>query len=165
MGFRSFRFIACFFVLMLSTAAFAAGPHERTQVGHSITIRADEEVSEATCFGCSIHVRGHVAGDITSFGGSIVIEENGEVGGDATSFGGDVRLDKGVKVSGDVVVFGGRLRRDPAASVGGDVTSMGGGPAWLFLIFGLPLLVLGAIIALIVWLVRRLLRPAIPAAA
>ena len=60
-----------------------------------------------TCFACSVRVRGHVAGDVTTFGGSIVVEDDGEIGGDATSFGGDVRLDKGVKVAGGVTVFGG----------------------------------------------------------
>jgi hypothetical protein len=58
-------------------------------------------------------------------------------------------------------VFGGRLRRDPAATVGGDVTNMGG-PGWIVLIFLFPLIFLGLFIALIVWIVRRLLRPATP---
>ena len=157
--------ICALFFLALTTTTFADSGRERTQIGHNITVGADDEVSEATCFGCSVHVKGKVSGDITTFGSSIVIEENGEIGGDATSFAGDVRLDKGVKVNGDVAVFGGRLRRDPAATVHGDVTSMGGGAAWLSLIFGLPFVLLGAVIALIIWVVRRLLRPAVIAAA
>ncbi|HET6179603.1 MAG TPA: polymer-forming cytoskeletal protein [Candidatus Sulfotelmatobacter sp.] len=156
-----FAFLCC---LVLSTAAFADGSHERTQMGRNITIGPGEEVSEATCFGCSIRIRGHVAGDVTSFGGSIVIEDQGEVNGDATSFAGDIRLDKGVKVGGDITVFGGHLRRDPAASVGGDVTNMGG-PGWIVVIFLVPLIFLGAFIAAIVWLIRRLLRPSVPATA
>jgi hypothetical protein len=36
---------------------------------------------------------------------------------------------------------------------------------WLFLVFGLPLVILGAFVALVIWLVRRLKRPAIPVAA
>jgi cytoskeletal protein CcmA (bactofilin family) len=167
MALRSLRLSICLlFMLTLTTAAFAAGDHERTQVGHNINVAAGDEVSEATCFGCSVHVKGHVAGDITTFGGSIVVEEGGEVGGDATAFAGDVRLDKNTRVNGDLAVFGGRLRRDPAATVGGDISSMGGGAGWLFLIFGLPFVVLGAVIALIVWLIRRfLLKRPVPAAA
>jgi len=148
----------------MSGAAFADGGHDRTQVGHSISIGPEEEVSEATCFGCSIRVRGHVDGDVTAFGGSVVVEDQGVVGGDTTVFGGDLRLDSQVKVSGDVTVFGGRLRRDAAATVGGEVTNFGGA-GWMLLIFVLPLLLLGAFVGLIVWLVWRLVRPAAPAPA
>lgn len=166
MALRSLRLSLCLlFTLALTTAALADSNHERTQVGHNINIAAGDEVSEATCFGCSVRVKGHVAGDITTFGGSIVVEENGEVGGDLTAFAGDVRLEKNTKVNGDLAVFGGRLRRDPAAVIGGDVSSMGGGAGWLFLIFGLPFVVLGAVIALIVWGIRRLFRARVPAAA
>jgi hypothetical protein len=101
---------------------------------------------------------------VTTFGGSIVVEEQGQVGGDATTFGGDIRIAKEVKVGGDVTVFGGRIRRDPAASVGGDVTTMGG-PGWIVLIFLFPLLFLAAFIALLVWIIRRIMRPSVPAAA
>jgi hypothetical protein len=61
-------------------------------------------------------------------------------------------------------VFGGRIQRDPAATVGGDVTTMGG-PGWIVLILLTPLIFLGLFVALIVWVIRRLLRPAVPAAA
>lgn len=135
-----------------------------TQVRRDITIGAGEEVSEATCFGCSVRVRGHVGGDVTTFGGSIIVEDQGQIDGDVTSFGGEIRLDQQVKVSGDVTVLGGHLRRDPAASVGGDVTNLGGA-GWMILIFVIPLAFIGALAALIVWFIRRLLRPSLPAAA
>ncbi|HWY04164.1 MAG TPA: polymer-forming cytoskeletal protein [Candidatus Acidoferrum sp.] len=156
------RFAVLFFVVTWSSIAFA--DRDRTQVGHNLSIGPDEEVGEVTCFGCSIRVRGHVSGDATAFGGSIVVEDQGQVGGDATVFGGDVRIDKQVKIGGDVTVFGGQIRRDPAATVGGDVTNMGG-HGWIFLIFLTPLIVLGLFLALIVWLIRRLLRPSVSAAA
>lgn len=142
--------------------AFAAGSHDRTQFGHDIMVGPSEEVSDVTCFGCSVHVRGHVATDVTTFGGNIVVEDQGEIGGDTTSFGGSVRLDKGAKVNA-VTLFGGRLHRDPDAVVAGDVTAFSGAP-WLLVIFLLPLMILGGIIALIVWLVRRNSRSQIPAA-
>ena len=146
----------------LSSAAFADS--DRTQVGHTINVGPGEEVGEATCFGCSIRVRGHVDGDVTAFGGSILIEDQGQVKGDATAFGGDVRLDKAAAISGDVTVFGGRVRRDPTASVGGDVNNFGGA-GWILLIVVLPLAFIGAFLALIVWLVRRLTRHSVPATA
>jgi len=155
-------FAGLIFILALSSTAFADS--DRTQVGNNISIGPDEEVSDATCFGCSIRVRGHVSGDVTAFGGSVVVEDQGQIGGDATVFGGDIRIDKEAKIAHDVTVFGGRIRRDPASSVGGDVTTMGG-PGWIFLIFLIPCIFLGLFVALMVWLIRRLLRPSVPAAA
>jgi hypothetical protein len=137
---------------------------ERTQFGSDITVGPNEQISDATCFGCSVHVRGHVNGDVTVFFGSIIVEEEGEVNGDLTNFGRGVRLDRSSKVGGDVTVFGGPIRRDADASVGGDVTSFKGS-LWLFLIFGLPFLIFAAIVLFIIWLVRRLTRPAVPVAA
>ena len=150
-------------VVLFSATAFAQGSHDRTQFGHDITVGPGEEVSEATCFGCSVRVRGHVNGDVTTFGGSVTVEDAGEVSGDTTTFGGNIHLDNGSQVS-SVTLFGGRIQRDPEATVEGDVTSFSG-TAWVLLIFGLPLGILGALIALIVWLVRRLINPAMPVAA
>lgn len=161
MRFLSRRFLICLLgTATLCTPAFADGSHDRTHFGHDITVGPDEQVNEVTCFGCSVRIRGHVDTDVTVFGGSIYIEESGEVGADTTSFGGDVRLDKGSTVH-DITVFGGHLRRDPEASVEGDVTTFSGS-IWLFLIFGLPFVILGAFIALIAWIVRRLTRPQVP---
>src|SRR5215471_6638300 len=166
MGFSPVRLLIwAFLVIALAASAVAQGSHDRTQFGHDITIGADESASEATCFGCSVHVRGRVDGDVTTFGGSVVVEQDASVGGDTTIFGGDVRLDGGATVKA-VTVFGGRVRRDPGAEVEGDVTNFAGGAGlWLFLIFGLPFVLLGAVIALIVWLVRKFTRPSVPVAA
>jgi hypothetical protein len=152
------------FVGALSGTSFADAPRDRTQLGSNITIRPGEEAGDVTCFGCSVRVRGHVSSDVTAFGGSVILEDQGEVQGDITIFGGSIRLSKEAKVKGDVTVFGGRVQRDPAATVGGDVTTMGG-PGWIVLIVLTPLLFLGLFVALIVWVIRRLLRPAVPAAA
>jgi hypothetical protein len=148
----------------LSTAAFANGGRDRTQVGSNISIAPNEEVGEVTCFGCSVRVRGQVSGDVTTFGGTVVIEDQGQVGGDVTTFGGGIRLGKQATVNGDVTVFGGRIQRDPAATVGGDVTTMGG-PGWVLLILLAPIVFLGLFLALLVWVIRRLLRRAVPVAA
>lgn len=152
------------FVAAFSTASFADASGDRTQFGHDITVGAGEEATDVTCFGCSVRVRGKVATDVTTFFGSVIVEEGGEVGSDLTPFGGSVRLDKGTKVNSGVTVFGGRLHRDPEASVSGDVTVFAGG-FWLALIFGLPLVLFGAFVALIVWIVRRLMRSGVPVTA
>lgn len=151
-------------MIILTSASFAGGSHDRAQFGHDIIIGPGEEATEVTCFSCSVRVRGHVDTDVTTFGGSIIVEDGGKVGSDLTSFGGDLHLEKGSQINGDIAVFGGRIQRDPDASVGGDVTNLSGG-YWLALIFGLPLAILGAFIALVVWIVRQIFRPAVPATA
>jgi cytoskeletal protein CcmA (bactofilin family) len=132
--------------------------HDRTHFGSDITVAADEEVGDVTCFGCSVRVRGHASGDVTVFGGTVTIESKGDVDGDLTSFAGNVALEDGSEVDGDVAVFGGRVRRDPGATVDGDVTNFRG-TIWAILIFGLPLVIFGAFIALIIWVIRRVVSP------
>lgn len=152
-------------VFAISLPALAADSGDRTQFGHDIVVASNEKVTDVTCFGCNVHIRGQVTSDVTTFGGTIVVEEDGQIAGDTTSFGGDVRLDSGAKLS-NLTVFGGKIHRDPGASISGDVTTFAGGAAlWLFVVFGLPFLLLGALIALIIWLVRRYSRPAMPVAA
>lgn len=161
-----FRLLSLCLLLCLAFASTAAAreSHDRTQVGGNIIVGAGEEVGDATCFGCSIRVRGHVSSDATAFGGSVIIEDQGEVDGDVTAFAGGIRLGDRGSVKGDVTVFGGRIQRDPTATIGGDVTTMGG-PGWIVLILGAPFVFFAVLVALIVWIVRRLLRPALPVAA
>ena len=166
MGFSSLGWLIRFsLVALLAAPVFGEGSHDRTQFGHDITVGSQEKVAEVTCFGCNVRVRGHVDGDVTTFGGGGGVDREAFIGGAATTFGGDVRLDAGARVK-NVTIFGGRIRRDSQALVGGDITTFAGGAAlWLFIIFGLPFLVLGALIALIVWLIRRSKRPVVPMAA
>jgi hypothetical protein len=146
-------------------AAFAQdNSPDHTQFGSDITIGANEQAGDVTCFGCTVRIRGHVIGDATVFGGSILIQGEGQVDGDVTDFGTGVRLDKAVKIGGDLTVFGGSVRRDTSSSVGGEVTNFSGS-LWLILIFGLPAAFLGAFLAGIVWIVRRLTRPEVPVTA
>ena len=150
--------------LTFASTASARESHDRTQVGGNITVGPGEEVGDATCFGCSIRIRGHVSSDVTTFGGSVIVEDQGHVDGDVTAFAGGIRLGNQGSVKGDVTVFGGRIQRDPTATIGGDVTTMGG-PGWIVLILGAPLLFFALFVALIVWIVRRLLRRPMPVAA
>ncbi len=92
------------------------------------------------------------------------MEDQAQVAGDVSIFGGDARLDRGARVAGDVSVFGGQVRRDPQAAIAGDVTSFGG-HGWLLPILLMPIVLLGLLVALVVWIVQRTRRPALPAAA
>ena len=152
------------FCLAFSTSASAKDNPSYTQLGHNISIGPNEQVGELTCFGCSIRVRGQVAGDVTTFGGSVVVEDQSQVVGEITTFAGDIRLGPGAKVSGDVTVFGGRMRRDPEASISGDVTTMGG-RHWFVPIVLAPFLFVGLLVAFVIWLVQRMRRPSAPAVA
>jgi predicted acyltransferase (DUF342 family) len=164
------RFLSAFalpclaLILSLSCAAFAKEDSSYTEFGHDINIGPDEQVGDLTCFGCSIYVRGQVNGDVTTIGGSIVLEGHVEVSGDVTAIAGDARLGEGVQIGGDATVIGGELRRNPQATVAGDVTSMLG-RGWLFLIFLVPFMILGLLVAFVIWLVQRLRSPSVPAAA
>lgn len=155
------RFFLALFLLYVTASAFAENSRDRTQFGHDITVAPGEEVSQVTCFGCSVRVRGAVAGDVTTFGGGVVVEDQGQIGGDLTSFGGSLRLEKEANIGGDVTVFGGRIRRDDSAKIGGDVSTFTG-TFWLLLIFGLPFVILGAFIALIVWIIRMAMHRGTP---
>lgn len=147
-----------FFCLTLSTTAFAATKPDRTSWGQNISIGPNQALGDLTCFGCNIQVRGQVAGDVTAFFGSIIIEDQAQISGDVTAFGGNIRLDQEVKVNGGVTVFGGEIRRSSQASVKGDVTALGG-RAWFVPLLLAPFVILGLLIAFVVWLVRRIQRP------
>jgi hypothetical protein len=168
---RPLRSMFFLLVLLSTCAAFFCctalaqdSSPDHTHFGSDITVGTNEQAGDVTCFGCTVRIRGHVNGDATVFGGSIVLEGDAQVDGDITDFGTGVRLGKEVKVGGDVTVFGGPIRRDTSSSVDGDVTTFSGS-LWLVLIFGLPAVFLGALLSLAVWLVRRLTRPAIPVTA
>jgi acetyltransferase-like isoleucine patch superfamily enzyme len=142
-------------VVITVPAAFAKSDgSEITQFGHDIRIGEDQKASDVTCFNCSVYVEGQVAGEITTIHGNIVLEENAMVGGEVTSLLGDVRMSDGAKIAGEVTVLGGKIRRPPSASIAGNVTVMEGA-VWVYIMVLSPFLFLAAVIALIVWLVRR----------
>jgi hypothetical protein len=156
--------LAIALVWFLGSGVLVYGSRHCTEVGRHISIAPDEQVSEVTCFGCSVRIRGHVKGDVTVFGGSVMVEDQADVDGDIAAFWGRVRLDDGVKVGGDVAVFGGRFHRDPGASVGGDLIDFGN-PDWIGLLALIPLVCFAGLMALVVWLIRRLVWPPVPATA
>jgi len=160
---RNFRLLLVCVLFCAATATGARAENsDRTQVGHDITVAPGEEIGEATCIGCSVRVRGHVSGDVTSIGGSILIEDQGQIDGDATTLGGGIHLAQSAKVTGDVTVLGGRIRRDPSASIDGDVTNFSS--PWIVPMILIPLGFIGGVIALIVWVIRRIMRPSLAAA-
>jgi hypothetical protein len=145
-------------VLLLSVTLAAQANADRFQFNHDIRIQPEDKVGDVTCINCSVYVRGHVSGDVTTINGNVIAEQGAVVGGDVTVIRGDARIENSSQVAGDLTAIGGNVRRAPQAAVAGDVTSMGGG-GWVFLIFLLPFAFLGGIIALIIWLIQRSRRP------
>ncbi len=115
------HFLFFLIVFFLGILAAARASDDRTQFGRDIVIQPGEDVDDALCFLCSIHVRGNLTGDAVSIGGGIEIE--GTVVGDVVAAGGGVRLGPTAKMEGDLVAVGGALERDPKASISGDVVS------------------------------------------
>jgi cytoskeletal protein CcmA (bactofilin family) len=148
-----------FLILIFTAAAGTKDNPEYTQIGHDIIVGPNQEVGEVTCIACSIRIRGKVAGEVTTVGGSIFIDDQAEVSGEVTAVAGNIRLERNTKVAGGVTVVGGEIRRDPGAQIGGDVTSVGG-RAWMPVILVAPFLFIGLLVAFVVWLVRHFRKPA-----
>jgi len=144
---------------LCSTCAAAEQPGSRVQIGRDIVVQSGERTGDLVCVACSIRVRGQTAGDVVAVAGSIAIESGAQVAGDTVAVVGSIRLDSGAQVAGDITAVAGAVRRNPQAVIAGDVTSMEGA-GWMLLILLVPLLFLGGIVALIVWLVQRSRRAA-----
>ena len=144
---------------LLAAPALAQKGSDRVQFNHDIFVEPGQKSGDLTCINCSVFVRGEVAGDVTAIHGNVVVEQGSRLAGDVTVVLGDLRLQSAAQVAGDAVTVGGTVRREPQASVAGDVTSLGGA-GWVILIFLLPLALVGGMIALIVWLIARIQKPA-----
>jgi hypothetical protein len=143
---------------MFPSVASAKNSNDIVQIGRSIVVEPGENAGDVVCIACSILVRGQTAGDVVAVLGSVHIESGAQIAGDTVAIAGSIRLDTGAHIGGDIVAVVGRLRRDPGATVGGDATAMDGA-GWVVLIFIVPLLILGGIVALIIWLIQRSRRP------
>ena len=146
--------ISSLLLLACSPSLFAARTAERTQFGRDIHIPAGEKTADITCINCSIYLQGQSTGDVTAIHGNVTLETGSTVAGDVTAVWGNVRTESGTQIAGDLTAIAGSVRRDPQSNASGDVTSLEG-TKWLLAIIVPPLVFLGGIIALIIWLVQR----------
>jgi hypothetical protein len=160
----------CQYVVMLLVAAgtfsssiVAAQNSDQVHIARDIYVQPQDKAGDLVCVGCSIYIRGQVAGDAVAVGGSVVLQQGAQVAGGVTAVVGDVRLQTGTQIAGDAVAVAGMVKRDPQSKIAGDVTSLGGA-GWMLLILVLPLVLFGGFVALIIWLFQRR-RPVAPAAA
>jgi len=139
--------------MMVSGLATAQENPSRSQTNRDIRVEPGQKAGDLSCMNCSIYIRGDVAGDVFAFHGNVVIDSGASVAGDIATLFGDIRVANGGSVAGDVAAIGGAVRRQPQAVIAGDVTSLEG-KGWLLLLLLCPLVILGLMIALIVWLVH-----------
>lgn len=83
----------------------ASNPEEHTAFGRAVEVPAGEDWNEAVAFGGDVHVRGHVTGDVVSFGGDVIVYDGGKVEKSAVSFGGAVRVREGGRLVGNNVAL------------------------------------------------------------
>lgn len=85
----------------------------RVRVGGSVTVREDEQVSDAVAVFGGAEVRGLVTGNLVTVGGDIKLGPKAVVRGNVVSIGGRVEAEPGALVSGDtseLSPFGTHLR-------------------------------------------------------
>lgn len=141
-------------VALLSTPLVAESSSSQVHVGRDIYVQPQDKAGDLVCVGCSIYIRGQVAGDAVAVGGSVILQPGAQLAGGVTAVVGEVRLQSGTQVAGDVVAVAGMVKRDPQATISGDVTSLGGA-GWMLLILVAPLVLFGGIVAMIIWLFQR----------
>jgi len=154
---------------LLAAALFAFAPMARAnqdnvQFFSDIRIPDGETAHDTVCFFCSVHADGEINGDVVVFFGNVDIAKAAHH--DVVNFFGSVTASDNATIGGSVVNFFGSLRLGADASVDKDVVSMFGGthiaptatihgsrvnfPFW---IFGIPMLI---VIAIVVSIVREI---------
>lgn len=149
--------------VVLVAIPLVAQQSAQVHIAKDIYVQPQDNAGDLVCVGCSIYIRGQVAGDAVAVGGSVVLEQGAQLAGGATTVLGDIRLQSGTQIAGDVAAIAGTVKRDPQSKISGDVTSLGGA-GWLLLILVAPLALCGGFIALIIWLFQRNRRPVAAAA-
>ena len=137
----------------LTLPAFAKGDNDRVAVGSEITVPEGQSVGDIACAFCSVHISGEVTGDVAVFMGSVTVDPGHSIAGDTAIVAGDLNLGDGSTVNGDVAIVAGNANLAEGASIHGSRAIIP--PPLGTLILLSPFLVLGSIIWLIVYLVRR----------
>jgi hypothetical protein len=146
--------LAAALLLLSSTSAYArSGSDDHASFGNDITISEGETSSDIACAFCSVHIHGDVHGDVAVAFGNVTVDTGHSISGDLAVLGGDVTLADDTHVGGDVAIAAGDLTLAPTASVRGQ-RAVFPGRFWLLIPLA-PFLILGGIIWLIVYLVRR----------
>ncbi len=158
-------------ITCLSAAAlvFAAAPahasRDAVQFASNSDVPLGSSVHDAVCFFCSVHAEGaidhdvvvffgnvYIASqakhDVVNFFGSVTADDNALIGHDLVSFFGVIHLGQNASVGNDMVAMFGSVRAPSSVNVGGNRVIQ---PGW---VLGIPFLIVGLIVVLIVRAVR-----------
>jgi hypothetical protein len=141
-------------LLLIAVApAFARSGHDRVTFGGDVTVAEGQSADDIACVFCKVHIHGDVHGDVAVVFGEVKLDSTHQISGDVAVVGGNLNLGDESQVNGDVAIVAGHTILAPSANIRGQVAVM---PSRLWLLVPLlPFIVLGGIIWLIVYLVRR----------
>lgn len=126
--FASLFVLLIFLVALTASPALAAGAQSGPQFcfGNSLTVSSGQTVDTILGFGCNITIEqgATVTGDILDFGGNTLVA--GTLDGGITSFGGTVMIQETGVVSGNITSLGGNVRAASGAIVRGGVNQNNG---------------------------------------
>lgn len=155
------RFLLALVVLGLAIPALAS-PHSDMPPPHGqfhldsnreFVIPAGMTAGDIACVFCHVIVHGDVNGDIAVAFGRVSIDDGRTVSGDVAAFGSDLYMGRGSRINGDLALVAGDPTISDDAEIHGSRAILPG-HAWLLVLL-LPFLLLGGIIWLIVYFVRR----------
>lgn len=121
---RQVLIAALVLALVLPTFAGVASAQSQQRVGASVTVLEGETVNGFTSYAGRIVVNGRVEGDLTAFGGRVVIAEGAEVTGRVRAFGGSVVV--AGETGGNAVAYAGHVNITESANVRGSLGGVGG---------------------------------------
>ncbi len=119
------RALALFLFILAFSATAVAQPdpsQNRLKILRDIVIESRETAVDVQCFMCSVHVHGHVTGDIVTLGGGIFVD--GQVDGDVIAVGGRLEANSNSRISGEAVALGGYISRQPDSVIEGKSESL-----------------------------------------
>jgi hypothetical protein len=94
--------------------------HTKPSFGSTVVVDSSEVVcGDLTSFGGKVVIRGIVQGNVVSFGGDVVVA--GTVDGNISVYAGNITLQNSAHVDGDIHLCGGRQNLDRAAGLHGSV--------------------------------------------
>jgi hypothetical protein len=105
-----------FALLVIAAAPRAFADDDRVSIFHSISVEEGEEVQNAVCILCSIHINGAVHQNAVAILGSI--RSNGPVGQNAVSILGGIALGRDAHVGQNCVAILGSVRRFSSDQIG-----------------------------------------------
>jgi hypothetical protein len=149
------RWLLAVAVLVATTPLYARShsDNDRASFGGDITVAEGETVGDIACVFCDVRIHGDVKGDVAVAYGSIEVDPGHSISGDVAALGADLKLGPGSWVGGDVALAAGEVKAEPGAMIHGS-NAVSPSRLWMLLPFT-PLLILGGLIWLVVWLVRR----------